>query len=100
MWDPLDEKTFERTKPASGNISYSVSALTDSDLSIAADQYFIFKKTGKWPIDDTIINQIWLKHSDEIKCDTFNGRLIVGDLICREVAFRWSSGSLDSSKLK
>ena len=99
MWDPTDDKMFERTEPNSGDISYSLGALNNSDLELAVDQYYMFKKHGKWPIDDTVINRIWNQHQKETSCNPFKGRLLVYQLICQEIAERWHLGLLDKSDL-
>lgn len=89
MWDPTDERLFERTRPDESSSSYTVQSLSDDDLLLAVDQFLIFSKEGKWPVDDNIVNRIWEKHKSELGDNPFSGRYRAYDLICHEVAKRW-----------
>jgi hypothetical protein len=89
MWDPTDDKLFQRTKGNEGDSSYTISSMTNEQLLLAVDQAVIFKKNGKWPIDDTVINQVWEKHKSELGDNPYRGRNRAYDLICHEIAKRW-----------
>lgn len=94
MWDPTDDKLFQRTKGDEGDSSYTLKAMSNDKLLLAVDQAVMFKKNGKWPVDDTIVNQIWEKHKGELGENEFKGRLRAYDLICHEIAKRWHNGTI------
>ena len=89
MWDPTDERLFERTRPDDSDSSYTISSMTNEQLLLAVDQAVMFKKNGKWPVNDTVINQVWEKHKSELGDNPYRGRHRAYDLICHEIAKRW-----------
>lgn len=90
MWDPTNDKFFERYNPRDSMTSSDyIRALSDDDLELAVDQWIVFEKRGKWPIDDTIVNRIWEKCKSELGDDPHRGRIQAYCFICREIAERW-----------